>query len=148
VAGLEDDRPVSEDRQLGVDLFNGTWRLIESREDDELMVHMAHASSYHWAVAPECKPENRARGEWLISRVYAIVGRPEPALHHAQGCLDWCRDNRISDWDLAFAYEALARASRLAGDDAATAQYVELARFVEIAETEDRDLVEADLATI
>jgi hypothetical protein len=148
MADLEDDRPVSQDRQLGVDLFNGTWRLIESREDDELMVHMAHASTYHWAVAPECEPENRARGEWLLARIYALVGRPAPALHHAQSCLDWCERSGLSDWDLAFAYEALARASRLAGDDAATARYVELARSVEIAETEDRELVEADLATI
>jgi hypothetical protein len=145
---LEDDRPVSAERQLGVDLFNGTWSLIESRRDDELMVHMAHASSYHWAVAPECKPENRARGEWLLARIYALVGRSEPSLHHARSCLDWCERHDLGDWDLAFAYEALARASRLAGDDEAAERYVEQARAVEIAETDDRELVEADLATI
>ena len=139
---------MSEERQLGVDLFNGTWSLIESRQDDELMVHMAHASSYHWAVAPECKPENRARGEWLLARIYALVGRSEPALHHARSCLDWCERHDLADWDLAFAYEALARASRLAGDDEAAERYVERARAVEIAETDDRELVEADLATI
>jgi hypothetical protein len=139
---------VSAERQLGVDLFNGTWRLIESRADDELMVHIAHASSYHWALAPECKPENRARGEWLISRVYALVGRSEPALHHAESCFEWCERHALGDWDLAFAYEALARASRLAGDNDAAASYLELARSVEIAGAEDRELVEADLATV
>jgi hypothetical protein len=139
---------VSTERELGVDLFNGTWRLIESRADDELMVHMAHASNYHWAVAPECKPENRARGEWLMSRVYTLVGRPEPALHHAESCFEWCQRHSLGDWDLAFSYEALARASRLAGDDDAAEAYLELARSVEIAETEDRELVEADLATV
>ena len=56
-------------RRLGVDLFNSTWRLIESRENDELMVAMAHASGFHWMCAPECKPENVARGHWLVSRV-------------------------------------------------------------------------------
>jgi hypothetical protein len=139
---------LSTDRQLGVDLFNGAWRLIESRADDELLVHMAHASNYHWAVAPECKPENRARGEWLLSRVYTLVGRPEPALHHAASCFEWCEANGLADWDLAFAFEALARASRLAGDDAAADRYLDQARSVEIAETEDRELVEADLATV
>jgi hypothetical protein len=139
---------VSDERQLGVDLFNGTWRLIESRLDDELMVHMAHASTCHWALAPECKLENRARGEWLLARVYALVGRPEPALHHAQSCLAWCERGGLADWDLAFAYEALARASRLAGVDDAAERYIELARSVEIADGEDRGLVEADLATI
>lgn len=139
---------MSDERQLGVDLFNGTWRLIESRDDDELMVHMAHASNYHWVVAPECKPENRARGAWLLSRVYTLVGRPEPALHYAERCFEWCERNAIADWDLAFAYEALARVSRLVGDDDAAQSYLELARSVEIAEDEDRELLEADLATV
>ena len=70
------------------------------------------------------------------------------ALHHARSCLDWCERHDLADWDLAFAYEALARASRLAGDDEAAERYVEQARAVEIAETDDRELVEADLATI
>jgi hypothetical protein len=28
-------------RQLGVDLFNEVWRLMESREDDDRMLHAA-----------------------------------------------------------------------------------------------------------
>jgi len=47
-------------RQLGVDLFNETWRLMETREDDDRMLHCAHASAYHWLLAPECTPANRA----------------------------------------------------------------------------------------
>src|SRR5205823_5644329 len=106
--------PVSSaDRQLGVDLFNATWRLIESRDDDDLLVHTAHASAYHWAVAPECEPENRARSEWLLSRVYTLVGRPDAALDHAERCLQWCAEHGLGDWDLAYAHEALARANKL-----------------------------------
>jgi hypothetical protein len=138
----------SAERQLGVDLFNGTWELIESRADDDLMVHRAHASAYHWAVAAECKPENRARAEWLVSRVYALVGRPESALVHAERCLQWCAENDLRDWDLAYAHEALARANKLAGDDAAAASHLEQARAVPIADAEDREHLEEDLATI
>ena len=138
----------SAERQLGVDLFNGTWELIESRADDDLMVHRAHASAYHWAVAPECEPENRARAEWLVSRVYALVGRPESALVHAERCLQWCAENDLGDWDLAYAHEALARANKLAGDDAAAASHLEQARAVAIADAEDREHLEEDLATI
>jgi hypothetical protein len=58
----------SSERQLGVDLFNGTGALIESREDDERMLSMAHASRFHWGEAPECTDASRARGEWLLSR--------------------------------------------------------------------------------
>ena len=39
----------------------------------------------------------------------AVLGRPEPCLHHAQRYLDLCEENGIADWDLGFAYEALAR---------------------------------------
>jgi hypothetical protein len=139
---------VSEDRQLGVDLFNATWRLIESRADDDLMVDMAHASAYHWSVAPECEPANRGRSEWLLARVYCVVGRAEPAAHHARRCLEICLQNDLRDWDLGFAYEALARASRLAGDDTAAVKYVEEAKTVEIADPEDRAHLESDLATV
>lgn len=139
---------MSAERQLGVDLFNETWRLMRSREDDVRMVNCAHASAYHWSVAPECKPENLARSEWLASRVYTVAGRREPARAHAERCLELCELHGLGDWDLAFAYEALARSSRLAADADATRKFLELARSVEIADDEDRELLESDLATI
>jgi hypothetical protein len=138
----------SPERQLGVDLFNATWRLIESREDDNLMIDCAHGSAYHWATAPECGPENLARSAWLLSRVYALVDQPEQAVRYAQRCLGLCEANELADWDLAFAYEALARASKSAGDPEAAAQFVALARGVPVRDAEDRDAVESDLATI
>jgi hypothetical protein len=139
---------VSEERQRGVDLFNATWRLIESREDDELMLHMAHASAYHWAAAPECLPENRARGEWLVSRVSALCGLPDAARVHAESCLRWCEEHGLADWDLAYAYEALARAAKLAGDELAAARYAEQASAIPIADADDRELLERDLASL
>jgi hypothetical protein len=139
---------VSDQRQLGVDAFNETWRLMLSRENDELMLDCAHASRYHWALAPECKPENRARSAWLLSRAYAVAGQAEPAVRHAERCLEHCEESELRDWDLAFAYEALARASLLAGEPAAAAGYVKLARAVEVAEDDDRRQLAGDLATI
>lgn len=138
----------SPDRQLGVDLYNATWKLIESRTDDDLMLQTAHASLYHWAVAPECRPENHARGHWLLSRVYTLAGRPEPALYHARRCLECCTSHAVADWDLAVAYEALARASRLAGDDEAANGFLEAARAVPIADLDDREHIEGELATV
>ena len=32
-------------------------------------------------------PAHLARGEWQISRVYTVLGRPEPALNHAHRVL-------------------------------------------------------------
>jgi hypothetical protein len=142
-----------DERQLAVDLFNRTWKLLEltersSAQDDEL-VHCAHASRYHWIAAGTTI--NAARGEWQCSRVYAVLGRPEPALHHARRCLELVReaDDR-EDWDEPFAHEALARAHAVAGDAAAARRSLEQARAgaERIADAEDRDLVLADLATI
>lgn len=139
---------MTDHRQLGVDLFNETWRLMKSREDDDLMLDCAHASSYHWALAPECKPANRARAAWLISRAYTVAGLQEPAMRYADRCFQLCERHALGDWDLAFAYEALARATKIAGDPEGVRSYVELARAVEIADGEDRQQLEQDLATL
>ena len=101
-------------RALAVDLFNHVWTLLEmpSRtpmQDDE-MIHAAHASRHHWGVVGE--PANLARGEWQCSRVYSVLGRAEPALWHARRCLAICEEHGIGDWDIAFAWEAIARGCR------------------------------------
>ena len=135
-------------RQLGVDLFNEVWRLMKSREDDDRMIHAAHASRFHWGEAPECKPENLARGEWQVSRAYTVVGLAEPALRHALRCLDICEANGIEDWDIAYAYEAVARAYKTAGKEPEAQAYKQVAAEVPIAEQDDREQLERDLATI
>lgn len=149
--------PVTTDvdhRRLGVDLFNYTWTFLEkenrTRDEDDEMLHATHASAYHWLHAEGARPENRARGEWQIARVYAVLGRGEPAIHHAQRCLDHCLENGIGDWDLAFAYEALARAHKVAGNDAEFSSNLELARAAgaKIADAEDRELLEKDVAEL
>ncbi len=64
--------------------------------------------------------------------------------------LDICQENGIGDWDLAFAYEALARAHAIAGDAVQAREYTDqaLAAAEDIAEDGERDLVLADLETI
>jgi hypothetical protein len=143
---------MTDHRQLGVDLFNDVWRLMESREDDDQMLHAAHASAYHWSLAPEREPKNRARSEWLCARVYAVLGRGEPALHHATRCLEITEQHadNVEDWDLPFAYEALARAHGVAGDAGESRRYIELARESgeSIADPEDREHFAAELVTL
>ena len=139
-------------RQLAVDLFNHVWSLLETPDrtplQDDEMLHAAHASRFHWGEVGE--PANLARGEWQCSRVYAVLERGEPALWHARRCLALCEEHGIADWDVAFAWEAIARASRVAGDPAATEAALARARELaaEIAEDEDRELLLGDLATI
>ncbi|MGI9006015.1 MAG: MerR family transcriptional regulator [Streptosporangiaceae bacterium] len=139
-------------RKVAVALFNHVWTLLEvedrSEAQDAEMIHAAHASTYHWMMCGE--PVNRARGEWQCSRVYAVLGLAGPAGFHARKVLMICEREGIADFDLAFAYEALARASAVAGDGAEALRWAELARgaCAQIAEDDDREIVLADLETI
>ncbi len=149
----QETQPAQEwHKKFAVDLFNFTWSLLDkpdrTPEDDDLMLHAAHASRYHWSRIGT--PVHFARGEWQISRVYAVLKRAEPAIYHAQRCLQICQANGIGDFDLAFAYEALARAYALAGSKDESARYLALAKAAgeQIAEEDDRSLLFSDLATI
>jgi hypothetical protein len=114
------------------------------------MIGAAHASLFHWSQVSSATPANLARGEWLVSRVYTVLGRADPAIYHARRVLEICEDNGIGDWDLAFAYEALARAHAVAGDAVAAREHTDqaLAAAEDITGAEDRELVLADLETI
>jgi hypothetical protein len=141
-------------RRLAAELFNHTWTLIDrdrrTRDEDDEMLYSTFASAYHWLRAEGAGPEHRARGEWQISRVFAELGRGDEAVVHARRCLDHCREHGIGDWDLAFAWEALARASRLAGD--AVTFHESLARAREagrdIADADDREHFERALVEL
>src|SRR4051794_20264753 len=140
------------ERRLAVDLFNGVWRLLETenrtRAQDDRMLHMAHASRYHWEQVGTAV--HLARGEWQCARVYAVLGRAQPARHHARRVLEICEENGIGDWDLAFAHEALARAAAVARDAAALRRHLADARAAaeHITDPDDRALLESDLQTI
>jgi hypothetical protein len=146
---------LNDHRRLGVDLFNGVWRLLEKErtpEEDDELVHQAHASAYHWLKAPDCEPKNRARSEWMCSRVYAVLGRAEPALHHATRCLEITERNaeNVEDWELPFAYETLARAHAVAGNSDESRRFAGLARESgeSIADPEDREHFDAQMKTL
>jgi DNA-binding transcriptional MerR regulator len=141
-------------RALGVALFNHTWTLLEKAdrtpaETDE-MIHAAHASRFHWGRVLDAVPANLARGEWQCSRVYAVLGRGEPALWHARRCVAINEAADIADWDIASAYEAMARASAVAGDGPASVEWKAkaVAALDSIADQDDRDLIDGDLATL
>jgi hypothetical protein len=138
-------------RQLGIDLFNSTWTLLEqadrSADDDDELVHRAHASAYHWRQVGTAA--HRARSEWLCSRVYAVLGRVEPAQHHARRCLEIvdAHPAEMEDWDRPAALEAVARANVLAGDLDEGRRQARLGRELAatIADKHDRVHIEADL---
>jgi tetratricopeptide (TPR) repeat protein len=101
--------------------LNGdVWDLLEKKkrtsQEQDLMIHAAHASLYHWLQVGTVL--NQQRGEYVLARVYTAVGQSEAALRHAQRCLQLTGENPdvVQDFDRAFAYECLARAYACAGN--------------------------------
>jgi hypothetical protein len=141
-------------RRLGVGLYNFTWTLMEkpdrTADETDLMIHSAHASCFHWRQIGTAV--NFARGEWLCSRVYAVVGLSEPSLWHAQRCLAIVEagGERFEDWERGSALEAVARAYAVAGNRVESDRYRNLAaaELPKIAEADDREVLEKDLASI
>ncbi|MBI3362023.1 MAG: hypothetical protein HY023_13045 [Chloroflexi bacterium] len=149
----EETKPtIQQHRRLAIDLFNHVWTLLDkpdrTREENDDMIHAAHASRYHWGIVGAAV--NLARGEWQVSRVYSVLKMPEPALYHARRCLDICLESHIGDFDLAFGYEALARASAIAGKTSDVEKYIAMAKQAgeNITEQDDKELLFSDLKSI
>ncbi len=142
----------ADERRVAVSLFNATWPLLRrmdrSPEDDLRMLHMAHASRYHWERSASSCTWLGASGS--APCVYAVLGRPEPARFHAERSLQLCEIHGIGDFDLAYAHEALARGHRVAGDAGAAAAEATMARDLAdgIADSDDREHFLSDLADL
>ncbi|HVN54246.1 MAG TPA: hypothetical protein VMT46_07940 [Anaerolineaceae bacterium] len=132
--------------------FNGrVWELIakehRSNDEDEEMLHMAYASAFHWRQVGSALHEQRA--EWLISRVSAELGLVEPALRHAIRCYDLTREHAglMEDFDRAYAFEAMARANALVGNQSEARKFIEQAEQAgeTILNPEDKEIFKGDL---
>jgi hypothetical protein len=139
-------------KNTAIELFNLTWELMDkqnrSQADIDRMINAAHASRYHWEIVGQAV--NLARGEWLISRVYALLNRSEPCLYHASRCLEITLENDLIDFDLAFAYEAMARATHISGNEVQSAKYLTLAENAgaQIQDANDQKYFFSELQTI
>ena len=139
-------------RQFAVQTFNGVWELLDKKErtkdEDAQMIRMAHASRYHWGEIGT--PLEFARGDWQIARVYALLGFGVMAHKYAKTCLELCEKNELGDFDLAFAYEALARACAVSGDISKGAGYLSLAKSAgkEIKKKDDREYFFNELKSV
>jgi hypothetical protein len=141
-----------EHRALGVELYNKTWELLDGEADADEVVDTAYASSFHWRHAAGATAANRARSHWLCSHVYAVLGRPEPALYHAERCLSVVSSapDEMAEFDLPSAYEAFARAHSVAGNADEARRFIELGRTeaTKVVDDEDREQLEAQFADI
>jgi hypothetical protein len=126
------------------------WELLQKSdrtpEEEDEMLNAAHACTYHWRFAGG--PVHQQRGEWLIGRVHVVLGHPEEALRHAERCFQLTGSHRdlMADFDIAYAYEGLARAYALSGVRADAELNYRLAREAgtKIQDEEDRSIFMGD----
>lgn len=148
----QDEAVMQAHRFFAADYFNKCWDLIDkpdrTAEDDLQMIHRAHASRAHWQAVGTA--DNFAVGEWQISHVYAILDRGEDARYHGLACLNLCKDNNISGFNLGFAYEALARAEKILGNVELMQEYIELgkAEAEKVEKEEDKKYLLDELESI
>lgn len=131
------------EKEMAIDCFNKCWELIEKKDrkhnEDMNMIYLAHASRYHWGNIGS--PIEILRGEWQISHVYSILNNGQMALFHGLESLNICLDQGVTGFDLAFAYEATARAYKLLNNTEKYSQYICLAKITanEIEDENDRN---------
>jgi tetratricopeptide (TPR) repeat protein len=139
-------------RYFSADCFNKAWDFIDkvgrTAEEDEEMIRLSQAALWHWTRREDCKRANLSIGYWQLSRVYALVGKAEEARHYGRVCLEQSQGE--SAFLLAYAYEALARAEKVAGRTVESARYLaEAMRLAEnIADLKERELLLTDLKTV
>ncbi len=149
VPEVSDDAQADWHRAQGIECNNTTWEMIEADrtpENDEEMLRRAYASTYHWARARGRTPANDARGQWLLAKAHLLAGLPERSLHYADSCMSITNEHGLVDFDLAYAHEARARALRALGRNKEAMTEWESAKAVPIADDEDREILDMDLA--
>jgi len=139
-------------RHFSTHCFNAAWQLIDksdrTSEDNEQMIRLVQASLWHWTGRPDCSDKNLSIGFWQASRVYALVGEADNARKYASLCLD--KTPRDDEFCLGYAYEALARAELLVGNNAKARQHLADARRQAegVSDDESRQMLVDDLRTL
>lgn len=116
-------------RKTAAQSFNKTWDYLDMKrrkpKDDEMMLHLAHVSRYHWGLVGT--PRNQAVGDWQTSRVYAALGHPKLSLQFAKSSLEIAKKNKHPDV-CSNAHEAMARAYAVAGNQKLAKDHLNKAR--------------------
>ena len=139
-------------RYFSATCFNKTWELIDNPHrtptDDLSMLQSAMTSLWHWTQREDAKPQNFSVGYWQVSRVFTLLRQAENARVYAQASLK--HSEGCAPFYIGFAYESLARAEMVGGNQAKMNEYLAKAReFAEkVEDAEDKEVLMDDLGTI
>jgi len=139
-------------RYFSATCFNKAWEFIDNphRSPDEelVMLQTAMTSLWHWSQREDVAPQNLSVGNWQVSRVFALLGQADNARRYAEVALKYA--DAGEPFYSAFAYEALARAEMIAGNQVQMREYLDKAfAFAEkIEDEEDKQVLIGDLGSI
>ena len=134
--------------------FNRAWELIDKSErtpeEDEQMIRLSLASQYHWSQREDSSSTNASIGFWQTSRIFALIGQVDNARRYGQLCLDASQEEGVEPFYLGFAYEALARAEALAGNEQEMKAFLDNAKSAaeKIDKEDEKKMLLDDLETI
>lgn len=132
--------------------FNQAWGLIEKTdrtpEENEEMIQLSQASIWHWTQRDDCTDQNMSIGYWQASRIFAIIGDVVSARKYGEICLSYSKNE--PPFYLGYAYEALARAEMVGGDEKKMNEYLSLAKeqLDKVTDPDGKKYLQADLETI
>ncbi|WP_237582687.1 hypothetical protein [Pontibacillus yanchengensis] len=139
-------------KELAVSCFNNVWTLLEkphrTSEENEQMVHVCHTSLWHWTQVPTHTNQNLSIGYWQLSRVYAVIGQGENALHYADLCLTYSEE--LDPFFIGCAHEAFSRSYLVLGqlENAEASKELAYTYAVEITDENSKQILLSDLESL
>jgi hypothetical protein len=141
-------------RYFSVSCFNHAWDLIKKQgrtpDEDEEMLRLSLASTWHWTQRHDCTPTNLSVGYWQTAHIYTLLGQLENARRYGRLCLEAGQEDGAELFALGYAYEALARAEMAAGEGTQMEIFLQQARLIceRMTDLVDRQQLLKDLETI
>lgn len=150
---MEEDKKKEIDkfhRYFGVEFNNAIYKLTAKKDFTEIekeeIISTAHAAVLHWQKFSDSTMANSVRGYYTVSKAYIVVDEKENALKYANLCLKLAQENKevLADWDFAYAYEIMARASAMNNNKTDFEKYILKAKNHEIKDPEDLKYVKIE----
>jgi len=139
-------------RRFAVECNNRAWRLAEApgrtAEEDEEMLHSAHAAALHWGqVGTEL---HRARATMLLAHVHGLLGHGESAMEYATRSFAYVASHDSPPWEVAFAHAVLANAASAAGKRDLHGKHYAIAKALgaSLPDEEERAIFEATFRAV
>ena len=151
------DKPTPEDvarwqRRLASQANNRAWTLAEairrSPDEDEEMLHAAHAAMYLWKGVGDAN--NHAHAALLLAHVYALLKVPKPAAHYLSKSLPYFMERDCAPSELAFSHAIAANVALAEGDTDAYRRHYSKAKAAaeQVVSPGERETLDATLRVI